>query len=218
MSIESLNEMPSLLPLDFFSMEGHLDYLKMDLSEKQIRSRHLLPSTAHLLDEESFAQAAIGWNEEGIVARFFIDKPFEEADFPKYDQGDALELFFDTRDMKNAGFATRFCHHFLFLPEKVQGIQCQELTRFRSEDSHPLCDPNDLQIATQFEKKSYAMQIFIPRHCLHGFDPQEFDRLGFTYRIYRTGGQPQHFALSSKHFNIEHNPRLWASFKLRRAV
>ncbi len=216
MSIESLNEMPSLLPLDFFAMEGTLDYLKSGLSEKQIRTKHLLPNTSSFIDEERFAEVAMGWNEEGIVVRLYADKPFEEADFPRFEQGDALELFIDTRDMKNAGFATRFCHHFLFLPQKVQGIHCQELTRFRSEDSHPLCDPSDLQIAATCEKRSYSLQIFLPRHCLYGYDPQEFDRLGFTYRVHRSGGQPQHFALSSKHFNIEQNPRLWASFKLRR--
>lgn len=213
--MEILEQLPALAPLEFFSIDGQLQYSKTAPSSRIMRSRFTLPDTSAWLGEERFADIAIAWNESGLFIDVHVDKAFEEAAYPRFEEGDAVELFFDTRDLKTAGFATRFCHQFLFLPQAVQGIQAQELTHFRTEDTHPLCDAADLHVETTFGKKDYEMQIMIPAHCLCGYDPASFDRIGFTYRIHRFKGRPQHFALTSHHFSIEQHPRLWASFKLR---
>lgn len=214
MNSESLETMPSLSPLEFFALEGEIGYAKVAPSLKILRRSFLLPDLTSWLGEEKFADLSLAWNETGIFAAVFVDKPFEEASYPRFSEGDAVELFFDTRDLKSAGFATRFCHHFLFLPEPIQEIQAQEITHFRTEETHPLADAADLGISTTFYKKSYELNLFIPAHCLHGFDPHTFERIGFTYRIHRLKRSPQHFALSSQHFSLEQHPRLWASFKL----
>jgi hypothetical protein len=206
MNREILEGMPALAPLEFFSIEGELRYSKSGRTSK-------LPDMSEWLAEEGFAEVGACWNETGIFLTVLVDKPFEEAFYPKFSEGDAVELFFDTRDLKTAGFATRFCHQFVFLPQPVQGIQAQEITHFRTEDTHPLCDAADLSATSKTSKKNYEMQIFIPSHCLHGFDPVSFERIGFTYRIHRNKGPRQHFALSSQHFSLEQHPRLWASFK-----
>lgn len=213
MNSEVLERLPALTPLDFFSVQGDLPYSKSAPSTKLMRSRYLLPNTSEWLSEEHFAEVAAAWNESGLFIDVFVEKPFEEALYPRFDGGDAVELFFDTRDLKTAGFATRFTHQFLFLPQAVQGVKAQELTHFRTEDTHLHCDPADLQLSTEFTKKNYEMEIFIPAHCLQGYDPASFDRIGFTYRIHRYKGTPQHFSLSSQHFTLEQHPRLWASFK-----
>lgn len=213
MNGEHLEECPALVPLEFFALEGKLRYSKTAPSSKVMRRSFLLPDTSEWLAEEHFADVALAWNEGGIFINVFVDKAFEEAFYPRFSDGDAIELFFDTRDLKAAGFATRFCHQFVFLPQAVQGIQAQEITHFRTEDSHTLCEAAELQISTEFEKKQYSLQIFIPSTCLHGFDPSSFDRIGFTYRLHRFKGVPQNFALSSGHFSLEQHPRLWASFK-----
>ncbi len=211
---EILEELPPLVPSEFFSFEGHLYHSKVPPSSKMMKKKFLLPDLSHWHGEERFANVALAWGGEGIHIDIFVDKPFEEALYPNYSEGDAIELFWDTRDLKTAGFATRFCHQFVFLPQAVQGIAAKEITHFRTEDTHPLCDETDLQVIPVLGKNHYEMQIFIPAHCLHGYDPSSFERIGFTYRIHRYKGQPQHFALSSKHFSLEQHPRLWASFKL----
>lgn len=213
MITERLEECPALLPLEFFAMEGELRYSKTPPSAKLMRRSFMLPDTSEWLAEERFAEVAMAWNEEGVFVDVFVDKPFEEAIYPRFSEGDAVELFFDTRDLKTAGFATRFCHQFVFLPQAVQGIQAQEVTHFRTEDTHPLCDAAELQVKAEIGKKNYEVYIFIPAQCLHGFDPHSFERMGITYRIHRFKGQPQNFALSSQHFSLEQHPRLWASFK-----
>jgi hypothetical protein len=213
MDLEVLEKLPALAPIEFFSIEAELLYSKSPPSSKLMRRRFLLPDTSEWLGEEHFADMAAAWNESGLFFDLFVGKPFEEAFYPHFTEGDAVELFLDTRDLKTAGFATRFCHHFLFLPRAIQGIQAQELTHFRTEDNHPLCDAADLQVSATFSKNSYDLRIFIPAHCLHGYDPSSFERIGFTYRIHRFKGLPQHFSLSSQHFTLEQHPRLWATFK-----
>jgi hypothetical protein len=209
---ELLEKIPPLLPIDFFSVGCDLEYLKDPT--RPLKKNHLLPDTSELLGEEAFASFFLGWNEEGIFAQADIDAPFENCYFPQFRDGDSLELFIDTRDLKTAGFVTRFCHHFVFLPKAIEEIRSQEITHFRLEDSHPLADSHLLKSEAEFHSKKYTLKVFIPSDCLHGYDPQTFNRLGFTYRINRVGNMPQHFSVSSNNFAIEKHPSLWASFKL----
>jgi len=178
--------------------------------------KYLLPNTSQLCHESSFAELGMGWNQEGIEVHASISRPFLRASFPNLSQGDSLELFFDTRDVKTAGFNTRFCHHFYFLPEEVDGQMSGEITKFRTEDTHDLCDPSELKVIPHFKKTGYILQIFIPGHCLFGYDPEQFDRLGFAYRINRSGGPSQHFCVVSDDFQIEQQSSLWSSLKLVR--
>lgn len=207
---ELLEQLPALPPLQFFSVEAAAKY------GKEIKKGHLLPEFTDLLGEVHFADVSLAWNEEAVLVQADIKKPFEEAFYPDYEKGDALEFFFDTRDLKSAGVATKFCHHFLILPKEVQGIRVQELSKFRAEDSHPLCDGDDIFVQVAFTSKGYQMEAAFPASVLHGYDPLSFDRLGFTYRLHRSGGDPQHFAVSSLFYKIEQQPSLWATLKLTR--
>lgn len=210
---EILEGLPSLSPADFFSVSCDVHYSKAPPTAKLFGKSYLLPDTSGLLSEERFATLSLAWNEKALFLEAVIQKPYEQAFFPEFRKGDCLELFFDTRDLKNAGFLTRFCHHFLILPEEIDGARSQEITRFRTEDSHPLCDPADIEVKSHFGKQEYRVEIHIPAFCLHAYDPSAFDRLGFTYRINRLKGEPQHFALSSHSYPLEKEPSLWASLK-----
>jgi hypothetical protein len=196
---------PPIAPVHFFR-------INIDLKRKKT----LLPDTSSFLGEEHFADVSMAWNEEGIDVQIEVNKKFEEAFYPKYDEGDAIELFFDTRDLKEAGFPTRFCHHFLILPQEVQGIQAMELTRFRNEDSHPLCDSTAIQVKTEMSSRKYIVHLYFPAEILHGYDPRAFDKLGFTYSIHRPKRESQHFAVSSRFVQVSQHPSLWATLKLLR--
>ena len=108
---------PPIAPVHFFR-------LNIDVRAK----KQLLPNTSELCGEEHFADVSIGCADAGIELEVDVHQKFEEAFYPKYDQGDSVELFFDTRDLKEAGFPTRFCHHFLILPQEIQGVRAIELT------------------------------------------------------------------------------------------
>lgn len=189
----------SLSPSDFFSLSVEIPHGKF---AKKVGA---LPDTSDLFPEESFGEISLAWHLEGMSVFASVNKKLESP------EEDYLELFFDTRDLKTAGFTTRFSHHFLLYPQESAS---REATHFRTEDIHPLCDSSDLEVSFRIEKDSYQLEAFIPAHCLHGYDPIAFDRLGFNYRLNRAKGEPQHFALSSKFFTIEQHPSLWATLKL----
>lgn len=178
-------------------------------------NEYILPSTHDLTGEEAFAKLAIAWSEEGLRLLIQVNQTATQSSYPNIENGDSVELFFDTRDLKSSGFNTRFCHHFFFLPHAVEGVSKGEKTHFRTEDQHPVCDPESLKCEIQLKTKRYQMKIFIPRQSLHGYDPRQFKRLGFTYRINRQGGEPQHFSVVSQDYHIDQQPSLWGSLILR---
>lgn len=208
------NDPFALNPVQFFAIA--CDCLSIPKNE-QVPSltTHLLPSTHRLTGEEAFAKVAIGWNEEGIGVQIQVNQVASASFYPEIERGDSIELFIDTRDMKSSGFNTRFCHHFFFLPQALDGITKGEKTHFRTEDRHPLCDFQELYCQTQLKKKEYQMKIFIPSQCLYGYDPKQFNRLGFTYRINRHGGDSQHFSVISHEYQIDQQPALWGSLLLK---
>lgn len=211
----------SLSPVNFFQLSADCKFLDTNvvsfpqISKGKIK-KYVLPDTSALCGEDPFAQVAMGWSLEGIEIFVSIDQPMEQCYYPDVHRGDSVELFFDTRDVKTSGFNTRFCHHFFFLPEPLEGRQAGEITRFRTEDTHELCDPNELKIKALLHSKEMAMQIFIPSHCLYGYDPDQFERLGFAYRINRYKGKPQHFSVTTDDYQIEQQPSLWSSLQLVR--
>lgn len=197
--------LPALLPLHFFSLT--LEALQ--------GKETLLPDTSKLLGEDRFADVYFRFDAEALSFRIQFRKLFEGCYFPDFTKGEAIELFIDTRDRKDAGFPTKFCHHFLVLPQKVGEIQAQEMSRFRAEDSHPQSDPDLIFVETEFSKKDFHVTIGLPSAVLYGYDPKAIDRIGLSYRIHRTGGQPQHFSLSSRGGSVEQDSNAWASVVLK---
>lgn len=207
-----MDSIVQLAPVDFFQISWDLPFAKEIPS--RFSGSFTLPDTSEFLGEDSFALMKMACHEKGLLIHARVEKPYEESFFPNWEKGDSLELFIDTRDLKTTGFMTKFCHHFVIVPEKEGSAH--EVTRFRTDDNHPLCSPEDILVTTSFEKKAYEMKIEISSACLHGYDPLSFDRLGFTYRFNRYGGAPQHFSVSSQDYAIERHPSLWASFKMKR--
>lgn len=210
-------DFPGLAPINFIQVQGtclKIDTPPLPLPNEKGGAAYLLPDTSHLCHEEYFATVSLGWNPNGIAALICADQPLARSYYPEIQQGDSVELFIDTRDIKTSGYNTRFCHHFYFLPEAFEGHQAGEITRFRTEESHSHCDPTLLKIKIKSTKNGYLMHIFIPSECLQGYDPDQFDRIGFTYRINRPDGESQHYTALSNEYRIEEQPSLWSSLKL----
>lgn len=209
-----------LTPVHFFQLSFPLPRLPMPSSGKAAdlvvpeQKKFVLPTTGELCAEELFAEVALGWHPLGIAFRMQIDEPIKRVVYPDFSRGDAVELFFDTRDVKTSGFNTRFCHHFFFLPEAVEGVRAGEMTHFRTEDRHEWCDADQLVVQTKKTREGYRLEGVIPAACLQGFDPDNFDRLGFSYRIHRALGPPQHFSVVTEEYQVEQQPALWSSLRL----
>lgn len=211
-----MEELPAITPVNFFQLSFSCRRLQEKGSFPRITEvkKYLLPDAASLCGETAFASVAMGWHEEGLEFLFQINQPYLISYYPNISRGDAVELFLDTRNIKTSGYNTRFCHHFFFLPEAVDGHQAGELTHFRTEDSHELCSSKELLVKSVLKKSSYTLHCFIPKHCLVGFDPAQFQQLGFAYRIHRSGDSPQHLSAVSSDFQIEQQPSLWSHLEL----
>ncbi|MDF2576774.1 MAG: hypothetical protein K0S74_258 [Chlamydiales bacterium] len=205
-----IETLPIVRPIHFFDIEVDCDYAPHTTT--LLSTNYLLPQMGALLDQEDFGEVAMAWNEEGLFFQVNVSKSLEQVDYPEWKKGDSFEVMIDTRDIKTTSYNTRFCHHFIFLPEKVGDIHAFEKTHFRLEDSHPLCDPSLLDVRCKKGKGSYTLFIYIPQNCLHGYDPLQFKRLGLNYRLNRYRGDAQEFSTSSLDLNhVEQMPSTWAS-------
>ena len=209
---ESLDQISPILPIDFFTVTYGVQEGEW---KKGCQKKHRLPDFSDFLYENSFVHVRMGWNQKGLMFTVEIEKPFEECFFPEFRKGDSVELWIDTRDLKSAGFVTRFCHHFVFLPKPIENIQTKEVTTFRTEDRHELADLSECFVHSEFFRKSYQMEIALPSECIYGYDPVSFDRLGFAYRINGVKKEPNHFTVSSEYLHVEQHPNRWASLQLR---
>ena len=213
-----MDELSPITPVNFFQLSFDCKYLaskgSFPVFDLKSAKEYILPDTSVLCHEEHFASVAMGWNEEWLEFCFQVEKPVEQVSYPEISKGDSVEIFIDTRDVKTSGFNTRFCHHFYFLPESVEGHQAGELTHFRTEDAHELCDPSELKVKAKESKGQYTLHCQIPRSCLFGYDPTQFDRMGFTYRVNRPRWQSQHLTVVSEDFQIEQQPSLWGRLRL----
>lgn len=162
-----------IAPDYFFSFEQ--DIKKWDgrwNSEKE------LAQLSQLLqgESEAFATVSMAWQESRPKAGlyFFIDvqNANPQVTFPKIEDGDSVELFIDTKNLKTARTTHRFCHHFYFLPERVEGVMAKEVTRFRTEDSHPLAESADLEVQVVRKKKATAMRSSSPIDASLAFNPK----------------------------------------------
>ena len=191
-------------PENFFSFEMHC--------EKKLAP---LPYIGEEFRRESFATVFMAWSEHGLSWKIQVTLGKDLAvSYPKITSGDCIELFIDTRDVKQARTTHRYCHHFFFLPEHFEGISRGEITKFRTEDIHELCPPDDLELQIARHTSYYVADIFIPKSALYGYDPQEGAYLGFTYRIHRSDGLTQLLGFANDELAIERYPYLWSSIHL----
>jgi len=214
MSEGTLDQITPILPLDFFQVS--VDVHPVEDVRSPLKKIHQLPDFSDYLFEDSFAAISVGWHEKGLKWEFKVASPFEECFFPDWRKGDSLEVWIDTRDLESAGFITRFCHHFVILSKPVDDFCAYEVTAFRGNESHDLCEPRLLKVESLIGKKSYTIQFFLPSESLHGYDPSAFDRFGCAFRINRFKETPMHFALSSDYWDIESQPSLWCSMQMRK--
>ena len=217
MNLHEQEGLAALCPINFVQVVHSIPQVvstELPALNTKAGKKHLLPTTSSLCYEHPFAEVGVGWNSDGIAVAVDVAQPVRDVTYPDVTSGDSVELFIDTRDIKNSGFNTRFCHHFYFLPQAVEGHQAGEITHFRTDDAHELCDPNRLVVKSQKWQDRYTIHIFIPSQCLNGYDPEQCNRLGFSYRINRPDGPQQHFSAVTQEYNLEQQPALWSSVYL----
>ena len=180
-----------------------------------------IPDLMGVDGQESFASFYMAWDDSGLYFALEVEnKTRYRIDPRNITRGDCLELWIDTRDVKDAQRANRYCHHFYFLPggtgkdgKKPIGRQT---TIDQAREQAPPCPEDSIQVGLKRLKKSYRMEIKLPASGLNGFQPREFDRLGFTYLLHDAQFGVQSWSAGPEQL-VDRDPGTWGTAELQRA-
>jgi hypothetical protein len=180
-----------------------------------------LPSLEELEGRTTFADVRAGWSESGLAFSVRIEgkKQPSWCRETKLEDSDALHVWVDTRDTHNIHRASRFCHHFIFLPAGggrnfAQPIADQLLVDRSRENANPV-RPGLLRVESERRVDGYVLSAFIPAAALTGFNPADHPRLGFTYFVFDRELGQQYFSLGPE-FPFASDPSLWGTLDLQR--
>ncbi len=163
----------------------------------------------------------LAWSEDGLAFSARIEGKRQpiwcRASRPE--DSDGVQLWIDTRDVRNVHRAGRYCHRFLFLPAGAgKGLE-EPLVQWLPIDrarEHPRAIPAAaLAIRSTPFSDGYRLDAFIAAPALTGFDPAEHPRLGFTYAVFDRELPLQTFTVGPP-FPFEDDPSTWATLELVR--
>jgi hypothetical protein len=166
----------------------------------------------------NFADLRLGWNEAGLGVQLEVSgkqqQPLGDASRPR--QSDGLSLWIDTRDVRNAHRASRYCHQFHFLPagggpERDEPVFLQVPIQ-RAQQDAPRVSEEAVPFRCQRRPGGYRLEAFLPAAVLNGFDPEQNPRLGIYYVI-RDAELGEQAASVGSDFPAE-DPSLWSVLEL----
>jgi hypothetical protein len=178
----------------------------------------LLNFTA-LDDARVFADVRAGWNEQGLTFSLRVNGKKHQpwCRDGRIDESDGFHVWIDTRDTKNIHRASRFCHHFAFLPagggpRLDQPLADQLLINRAREHAQPV-RPGVLKVQSQKRVDGYTLDCHVPATALTGFDTDDYPRLGFMYAVSDRELGEQTLAYS-REFPYEEDPSVWCTLEL----
>jgi hypothetical protein len=181
--------------------------------------RYRLAGLAELEDEPAVAEVSAAWSEAGLVlaAKVGGKKQPLWCRASRAEDSDGLQLWIDTRDVRNVHRASRFCHRFLFLPsgggKKLDEPVGQSLPINRAREPARPVSPGLLQAVCKVRPDGYTLECFVPAEAMIGFEPAEHPRIGFTYALTDRELGQQTFSIGPP-MPYDEDPSLWATLEL----
>jgi hypothetical protein len=180
---------------------------------------YCLPRLGELEGGKTFADVRAAWNTQGLVFAVRVDgknqPPWCRESRP--DDSDGLRVWIDTRDTHNVHRATRFCHQFIFMPtgggRNLEEPVAEQLLIHRARENARPIRPGILQSRREKRVGGYTLEAFIPAEALTGFDPQEHQKLGFTFAVVDRELGTQAFSCSEE-FPYREDPSVWTTLEL----
>lgn len=209
----TLKDVPSLSIMDFLSVD--IECKKKEKKNKANNKDFLLDNFSKCLSQDELSDVYLSYDDENLYCVAHVLTSFKKSFYPDYHRGDCLEVFINTRPSNESYVVTKFCHHFIFFPQQVEGLWGKEITKFRNDDMHENCSSKDLEVEVEKKNDSYIISCSIPFRCLHGFEIQNFEDIGFSYRINIADQLPLDFVSSSFEYPIERLQLLWANVKFK---
>lgn len=182
--------------------------------------RFRVPDLMEMEGGRAFGAVYMAWNREGLYfavrvegkGQFYVD-PHRPA------MGDCLEVWIDTRDVRDARRAGRYCHHFRFLPEGggpkgTRPVAAQERIALAREHA-ATADLRSIRVASRIERGRgrYRMEVALPAEALTGYEPGVCPRLGFTYLLHDAALGTQSWS-AGPDLPVAYDPSLWGTAEL----
>ena len=204
----------------FFTFEHSLppitdeSFLKGSLSGWSDANR--LPDLMGLDNKTAYADVYVGWNDDGIYLG--VDAkgaPGLEVQPKRPLKGDGIQIWLDTRDVREAHRASRFCQHFFFLPTggRSDGPLAGQVHIRRARAQDKPCEPQNITVSSRITKKGYRLSAFLPADILTGFEPDDNNRFGFTYLI-RDRRLGRQYWTADEPLPVAYDPSLWGTIVL----
>jgi hypothetical protein len=180
-----------------------------------------IDNLAELRERKNIAEVRLAWNELGLGFQVEVSGkeqlPQGDADRPR--SSDGAMLWIDTRDTRTIHRASRYCHHFYFLPTgggpEKDAPAAGQLPIHRANQDAPLCQPEQIAFQATHTKGGYLLEAFLPAAVLNGFDPETNPRLGFFYWVRDSELGEQTLGITAE-FPFWEDPSLWSTLQLVR--
>ena len=167
--------------------------------------------------QHPFASIYMAYDDSGLYFACEVKKKTTYKLNPRRPaDGDSLELFIDTRDVKEHR-ANRFCHRFYVLPGGSGPGGAQPIARQTAiadaREQAPPCPEDAIETGLRRLKRSYQLELKLPAAGLNGFAPHEFSRVGFAYLLHDSQHGTQSWS-SISDLGVERDPSTWGTAEL----
>jgi len=185
----------------------------------QLSKKHVIPSFAELSGNAIYADLRAAWNDDGLGLTLRVagkkTTPWCRASRPE--DSDGLHVFIDTRDTHSIHRASRFCHHFVFLPFGGGRGQDEPVGKWlpinRAREVSQEVEDATLKVRSESRIDGYLLFVQIPASAMTGFDPLEHPRLGFSYAVADRELGYQSFSLGPE-YPVFDDPSLWGTLEM----
>ena len=179
---------------------------------------HKLLTFTALDDGRESADVRGAWSDDGLTFSVRVvgkkHRPWCRENQPE--ESDGFHLWIDTRDTKNIHRASRFCHHFVFLPtgggNRLDRPVAEQVLINRARK----CKPSPPGCAQSRERKVRGwvrLGLPHPDRRATGFDPDDHAKLGFMYAVVDRELGEQTLAYN-REFPYQEDPSVWCTLEL----
>ncbi len=177
-----------------------------------------LPDLGAIEGSPGYGSVYMAWDGKGLYLAVAVPgKATVTVHRQRPGTADAFFVWIDTRDVRDALRAGRFCHQFIALPRGGgpgrRGATAWQTPIHRAREQAPICDPSQLIVASSVRRDGYSLELALPAAVLNGYDPDECSRLGFTYMITDVDYGTQFWNVPPG-VPFGHDPSTWAAIEL----
>lgn len=171
---------------NLWTKEAELSWQKVGLN---LEDKYILPQFNALEGKQPPVEVRMAWDESGLAMAFIVTGKKRPLDcrVPLTDSGDSVQLWLDTRDMRQVHRAARSCHQFAIFPTGG-GRKLNEAVLLPVPIHLAKENPKNMEASYYFTRseintKGYILECVFPAESLTDFRPDDYPTLGIAWEI-----------------------------------